>query len=162
MMNSNEELIHTFYTSFQQLDADGMKACYHNAVTFSDPVFPQLKSEEVGAMWSMLIDALRKSNTGWKLEFSNLVANETEGSCRWEAHYVFSLTGRKVHNIIDARFTFKEGKIIEHTDSFDFYRWARMAFGLTGVLLGWTSFFKRKLQNKTNSRLESFRNRNAP
>jgi ketosteroid isomerase-like protein len=159
MMNSNEELIHTFYTSFQQLDADGMKACYHNEVTFSDPAFPDLKGKEVGAMWSMLIDTLRKNKVSWRLEFSSVQFNEVEGSCRWEAHYVFSLTGRKVHNVIDARFKFKEGKIIVHTDSFDFYRWARMAFGVRGMLIGWTSFFKKKVQVTTRKRLEGFMKR---
>lgn len=155
-MSANEALIHKFYSSFQRLDADGMKACYHADITFSDPVFPGLKGKEVSAMWMMLIESLKKNEAGWKLEFSNVKANDTEGSCRWEAYYIFSLTGRKIHNIIDAKFKFGDGKIIQHTDSFDFYRWTRMTFGTTGVLIGWTSFFRKKLQHKIHHRLGSF------
>jgi ketosteroid isomerase-like protein len=155
-MNRNEQLISQFYTSFQNLDAAGMKACYHDDVVFSDPAFPDLKGMEAGAMWAMLMDALKKNPDGWKLEFSNLQANEAEGSCRWEAHYTFSLTGRKVHNIIEAKFKFKDGKIIQHIDSFDFYRWTRMAFGFTGLLLGWTSYFRNKLQAITRKRLNVY------
>jgi len=158
-MNTNETLIHTFYTSFQQLKAEGMQACYHPEIKFSDPAFPDLKGKEPGAMWSMLIDALKKNPADWKLEFSNVQADEHSGSCRWEAHYTFSLTGRKVHNIIDAKFSFKDGKIITHTDTFDFYRWARMAFGLSGILLGWTPFFKKKVQATTRKRLDGFMKR---
>ncbi|MBX2955001.1 MAG: nuclear transport factor 2 family protein [Cyclobacteriaceae bacterium] len=155
-MHKNEELIRKFYTSFQQLDVEGMKASYHPEVKFSDPAFPDLKGKEVGAMWTMLIDTLKKNPGDWKLEFSNIQADEKAGSGRWEAHYTFSLTGRKVHNVIDAKFDFKDGKIISHKDSFDFYRWARMAFGLTGVFLGWTPFFRKKVQATTKKRLDGF------
>ncbi len=155
-MNSHEQLIHQFYKGFQQLDAASMQACYHDDIRFSDPAFPQLKGKEVGAMWAMLIEALKKSPAGWKLEFSNSKADENTGSCRWEAHYTFSLTGRKVHNVIQAKFRFKEGKIVEHTDMFDFYRWTRMAFGLTGLLLGWTPYFRNKLQATTRKRLDAY------
>ncbi|MBX2965798.1 MAG: nuclear transport factor 2 family protein [Cyclobacteriaceae bacterium] len=160
-MHANEILIQKFYTNFQQLDAEGMKACYHDEIAFSDPAFPDLKGKEAGAMWSMLISALKNDPAGWKLEFSNVQADDKRGSCRWEAHYTFSLTGRKVHNIIDATFEFNDGKIITHTDTFDFYRWSRMAFGFTGVLLGWTPFFRKKVQGTTRKRLAGFLKRNG-
>lgn len=155
-MYPNHALIQKFYTCFQQLDYKGMQACYHDDITFSDPAFPKLKGKEAGAMWHMLIDTLSKNKEGWRLEFKDVTANETEGSCQWEAHYTFSLTRRKVHNIIQAKFQFKEGKIIRHDDVFNFYRWAKMAFGTTGFALGWTSFFKRKLQAKTAEKLSRF------
>ncbi|QOI98770.1 MAG: nuclear transport factor 2 family protein [Flammeovirgaceae bacterium] len=155
-MNSNEQLICNFYTSFNNLDAEGMQACYHDDIRFSDPAFPHLRGKEAGAMWAMLVEALKKNPADWKLEVSNIRANETTGSCRWEAHYTFSLTGRKVHNIIDAHFQFKDGKISNHTDTFDFYRWSRMAFGLTGILLGWAPFFRKKVQATTRKRLSAF------
>ncbi|NJN40957.1 MAG: nuclear transport factor 2 family protein [Flammeovirgaceae bacterium] len=131
-----------------------MKSCYHPNIHFSDPVFPDLNGQEVGRMWGMLIDALKKSEGGWKLTFSGITTSGDRGKCRWEAHYVFSGTGRKIHNLIDAEFTFKDGKIIGHTDRFDFYRWARMAFGVKGLALGWTPFFKKKVQATVARRLE--------
>ncbi|MBX2963869.1 MAG: nuclear transport factor 2 family protein [Cyclobacteriaceae bacterium] len=160
-MHRNEDLIRKFYTSFSKLDDEGMKACYHPEVKFSDPAFPDLKGNEVGAMWSMLIDTLKKNPGDWKLEFNTIKADEAKGSARWEAYYTLSLTGRRVHNIIDATFGFKEGKIISHTDTFDFYRWARMAFGITGTLLGWTPFFRKKVQATTRKRLEGFLKQNG-
>jgi ketosteroid isomerase-like protein len=156
-MNRNEQLISQFYTSFKDLDAEGMRSCYHANVHFSDPVFPQLKGkEETGAMWAMLINTLKKNPAGWKLDFENVKADATSGSCRWQAHYTFSLTGRAVHNVIEATFQFKDGKIIEHTDTFNFYRWARMAFGFSGAVLGWTPYFKQQVQTTAQKRLEAY------
>jgi ketosteroid isomerase-like protein len=160
MMNhrqiTNEKLIHQLYTSFQQLDAEGMSSCYHENAIFSDPVFPELKGKEIGSMWSFLIEALKKNNPNWKLEFSEILDQGDTASCRWEAHYTFSLTSRNVHNRINAHFHFQDGKIIRHTDAFDFYRWSRMAFGITGTLLGWTPWFRKKVQQTSAKRLAAF------
>lgn len=158
-MHPNTQTIEAFYTCFQNLDSDGMKKCYHTDVQFSDPAFPSLQGKEVGGMWAMLMENLKKSKGGWRCEVNNISASETEGSCRWEAHYTFSASGRKVHNIIEARFQFRDGLIVRHTDAFDFYRWARMAFGLKGILLGWAPFFKTKVQSTVKGRLTKFMSR---
>ncbi|MCU0397738.1 MAG: nuclear transport factor 2 family protein [Cyclobacteriaceae bacterium] len=158
-MHANEELIRSFYTCFQQLDAVGMKACYHDDASFSDPVFPSLKGKEISAMWSMLIDSLKMNPVTWNVSVSNIRANDHHGSCRWEADYVFSPTGRTVHNVIDARFEFLDGKIRVHHDSFDLYKWARMAFGFTGVLLGWSGMFRNKVRKTSAYRLKKFMER---
>jgi hypothetical protein len=41
-----------------------------------------------------------------------------------------------VVNDVRARFRFRDGLIVEHVDSFSFWRWARQALGPTGYLLG--------------------------
>ena len=64
----------------------------------------------------------------------------TTGSAHWDADYTFSVTGRRVHNAIDARFTFSGGKIVEHVDTFDLWCWMGMALGLKGKLVGWAPF----------------------
>ena len=61
-------------------------------------------------MWEMLITA----GKDLKITFSDIRANDTTGTCHWEAWYTFSRTGKKVHNIIDASFEFQDGKIIQH------------------------------------------------
>lgn len=66
---------------------------------------------------------------------------------RWEAKYMFSKTGRKIHNYIQAGFEFEDGLIIRHTDTFNLYSWTKMAFGWKGILFGWTPWFKKKLRS---------------
>lgn len=145
-MHPNAQLIHNFYTAFQNQNAEEMNSCYHADIQFSDPAFPNLKGSEVSAMWGMLTENLKKSGGSWRLEFNNIQADETTGRAHWEAYYTLSSTGNKVHNVIEATFFFKDGKIIQHIDAFNFYRWASMAFGVKGVLLGWAPFFQKKVQ----------------
>jgi limonene-1,2-epoxide hydrolase len=141
-MHPNEELITKFYSSFQQLNGEGMVQCYHENIVFSDPVFKELKAEQAGAMWKMLCSQAK----GFELSFSGIKANDSSGSAYWEAKYDFSSTGRQVHNKITAQFEFKDGKIIAHRDSFDFWKWSSMALGPVGILLGWTPLIKKKVQ----------------
>jgi ketosteroid isomerase-like protein len=142
-------LITEFYTAFVNHDYSRMVACYHNDVEFSDPAFGTLKGDQAKAMWKMLIE---RSEGKLKVVFSDV----TNNSAHWEAFYFFSKTGRNVHNKIDARFEFKDGKIFRHDDHFNLWRWSRQALGISGLLLGYTSFFKNKLQAQTKKILTDY------
>jgi len=134
-----------------------MQQCYHPEAHFSDPAFPGLNYLEVKAMWQMLCENAKD----FSLHFSDVTSNRDQGSCNWQAWYTFSLTGRKVHNIIRADFYFKDGLIMQHTDTFNFWRWSRMAMGVTGNLLGWTPFFRSKVQATARKSLTRFMKQHA-
>ena len=129
-----------------------MQACYHNDIVFNDPVFQNLKGGEAKAMWHMLIDSSKKLT----LQYNTISAHGDSGVAHWEAYYPFSRTGRKVHNIIDAKFEFKDNKIIRHTDHFNFWRWSRMALGTPGIILGWTPLINRKVKSIARAGLDKF------
>lgn len=135
---ANEALIRAFYDAFSRRDAEGMAACYADDVRFSDPVFPDLRGNHAKNMWRMLCER----GTDLKIEYRDVVADASNGSAHWEAYYTFSVTNRSVHNVIDATFTFADGKIKTHTDRFDLWRWSGMALGAKGTLLGWAPFVK--------------------
>ncbi|BAO77174.1 nuclear transport factor 2 family protein [Winogradskyella sp. PG-2] len=149
-----EELIHKFYNAFENLDADTMCACYHDDIHFEDPAFGVLKGEKAKAMWQMLCASQKGKN--FKVISSNINTNDTNGSPHWEAFYMFSKTGRKVHNKIDAKFEFKDGLIIKHIDRFNLHKWSSQAMGIKGFLFGGMGFFKKKLQKQTNYLLSKF------
>ncbi len=149
-----KKIIEQFYTAFTNLDGDGMAACYHDDIVFEDPAFGVLKGEKAKNMWRMLCQSQKGQN--FVVEYSKVEAFKDKGSAHWEAHYTFSKTNRKVHNIIDAEFEFKDGKIIRHTDHFDLHNWSKQALGLQGWLMGWSSFFKKKLNEQTNGMLRKF------
>ena len=151
-MNENEKLINHFYSSFKNKDFAGMQCCYADNATFSDAVFQDLNSAQVKAMWKMLI----LNGKDLELNFQNVSADEKTGSAEWVANYTFSKTGRKVENRISANFTFANGKIIKHTDSFDFYKWSKQALGLPGILFGWTSFLQNKVRQTAMKSLADF------
>jgi ketosteroid isomerase-like protein len=151
-MNANEDTIRRFYTAFQKRDAAGMVACYAPDVRFSDPVFTDLRGPAAGAMWTLLCER----GKDLKIEFRDVRADATTGSAHWEAWYTFSATGRKVHNIIDASFEFRDGRIVKHTDTFDLHRWAGLALGMPGKLLGWTPMLQNKVRAMAAKNLDDY------
>lgn len=151
-MPSQTELIDRFYTSFQIRDADGMIACYHPEVTFTDPVFGTLRGAEATSMWRML--CLRGKDL--QITFSDVQADETRGRAHWEAIYTFSKAKRRVHNVIEASFIFQDGKIIRHEDRFNLWKWSAMALGPLGLLLGWTPFVQSAIQKDARRGLDKF------
>ncbi|MBK8699690.1 MAG: nuclear transport factor 2 family protein [Saprospiraceae bacterium] len=144
--------ITAFYNAFARKDFKTMQALYADDARFEDPVFRQLDAKEVRAMWEMLI--LRGKDLS--IEFVDVLEAGEKGSAVWKATYSFSGTGRRVVNLIHARFIIRNGKIVEHTDQFGFYQWSRQAVGLVGLLLGWTSFFHRKVATKAKRSLVQF------
>jgi len=153
-MNANQQLITSFYEAFQRKDYVAMQACYADNAVFTDEVFQKLDAAHTRKMWEMLI----KRGKDLELTFSNVEANDAIGSAAWTATYTFSQTKRKVVNHIRASFEFENGKIVKHTDRFDFYEWSKQALGLSGLLLGWTGFFRKKVQQTARQSLQAYIN----
>ncbi|MEJ7767753.1 MAG: nuclear transport factor 2 family protein [Chitinophagaceae bacterium] len=151
-MNDNQQIITRFYTAFSQLDFKKMQECYHENAIFFDPVFEDLNAAELKDMWEMLC----KNARDFSLQFMEVEADDEYGTCKWVATYTFSQTGNKVTNKIKAYFKFHEGKIAEHTDNFDLWKWSRQALGLPGWLLGWNEVLHKKIRAKAQDNLAKF------
>jgi len=147
-------IVEKFYKAFDELDHERMVQCYHKDIVFEDPAFGILKGDRAKNMWRMLCQS--QKGKSFKVVASDIKVNGSEASAHWEAHYNFSKTGNKVHNIIDAKFELKDGLIVKHVDSFNLHRWASQALGMKGFLLAWTPFFKKKLNAQTKQMLTKF------
>jgi ketosteroid isomerase-like protein len=145
-------LIYDFYDAFNRLDAEAMAACYTEDVLFSDPVFGELRGRDVADMWRMLTSRARD----FSVRFDNVRADDRSGGAHWVATYLFSQTGRTVVNDIQARFVFRDGKICEHHDHFDLWRWSRQALGMKGAVLGWTSFVQNAIRTQAQKGLKAY------
>jgi ketosteroid isomerase-like protein len=151
-MHPNAALLHKFYDAFAKRDAETMATCYAKNATFRDPAF-DLAGDGPAWMWRMLCARGKDLHVvGSKIE-----ANETSGSAHWEADYTFSATGRKVHNVIEAAFTFEDGLIATHVDTFDFRVWSKQALGLPALLFGGMAFFQRAVSKKAMQGLADYR-----
>ena len=151
--DENRALINRFYEAFARRDGAAMAACYHPEARFSDPAFPDLRGAQIGAMWTMLCQRAQD----FSLTFRDVQADAERGSAHWEAKYLFSKTGRHVHNIIEAEFSFKDGLIVAHDDRFDFWRWSRQALGPAGLLLGWSGFLSAKVKGEAAKGVAMFK-----
>jgi len=152
----NKEIIKKFYTSFSNGNMEAMLECYHKDIVFQDPVFGKLKGERAFKMWEML---LSQKNEDTIIIFDNIEATTQHGKANWVAEYWYGDKKRKVINKVSANFKFKDEKIIEHFDTFDLWKWTRQALGITGYLIGWTPYMKRKIQQTTNRKLDKFMNK---
>ena len=150
----SQAIIERFYAAFARLDGAAMQACYAEGAQFDDEAFSLKGRQQIGGMWRMLCDTTKaKGLAHWKLEASAI----TDGSAHWEAHYLFSTTGRLVHNKIDAAFTFGgNGLILTHRDRFDFWAWSRQALGTPGLLLGWSPMLRKKVRASAAANLQRF------
>jgi ketosteroid isomerase-like protein len=150
---TNSKLIKSFYEAFQKRDAAGMAACYAAGITFSDPVFGRLDGERARAMWRMLN---RPGGGGLELAFQVGEVDEATGSATWQAKYAAPNTGRSVENHIASRFWFTDGLIVRQEDTFDLWKWASMALGTTGRLLGWSPMIRGAIRKRALANLETF------
>lgn len=152
MSVANKETIRRLYDGLDRADGEVMAACYAADATFSDPVFPDLRGEQVGNMWRMLTSR----STDLSVELPEHDADETTGSAHWIATYTFR-TGRHVVNDIRASFRFNAaGLIVEHRDSFDLWKWSRQALGPIGLVLGWSPIVRNKIRGEAGEGLEQF------
>jgi len=151
-MTAEQQLITTFYERFRQGNWKGMQECYHKEIFFYDPVFESLEGPKVGAMWEMLLSNAKDLC----VDFGSVEGTGGYGSCEWVATYTFTPTGRKVINKVRAHFFITDGKIAEHQDDFNLWKWSAQALGLRGLLLGWTSALQIRLRRKARTNLERF------
>lgn len=147
-----KQVVTGFYEAFARRDGEAMAACYAPDARFSDPVFPDLDGAKAGAMWRMLTER----GADLKVEHAIRSVEGDTVQVRWDAWYTFGATGRKVHNVIDATITVRDGKIVAHEDRFDFWRWSRQALGPTGWALGWAPFLRNKVRGTAGQQLEKF------
>ena len=157
-MSSPEETVASkFYSAFKLKNASEMIECYHPDLQFEDPAFGKLSYDQTCGMWRMLCESAKDLS----IEYSILKSEDNYVEVHWIAEYTFSKTGRFVHNEITAHMTFKDGKIIQHIDKFDLFKWAKQAMGLQGWLIGSTPFFRKKLQQQTNYQLAKYMQKNS-
>lgn len=149
---SGVELVRGFYDAFARRDGDAMAIVYADDATFRDPVFPDLRGAEVGAMWRMLCGRAKDL----AVTASGIEGDDARVRAHWEATYTFSATGRKVHNVVDATFDLANGRVVRHVDDFDFWRWSRMALGAPGLLLGWSPVVRNKVRSQARAGLDAF------
>lgn len=154
-MHPHESLIREFYAAFARRDAKGMARCYHEEIFFSDPAFPKLHGDEAGDMWRMLVER----GKDLEIVLDEASADADGGRAHWTARYTFSKTGRKVVNRIEAKFAFRDGKIVRHYDRFSFWKWSSQALGPMGRLLGWSAPLKWLVRRQAATQLERFRAR---
>lgn len=131
-----------FYDALARRDGETMAAMYAANARFEDPVF-RLSGADIGKMWLGLMRRAREFSVAYTIA----QAGRGWGTVECTARYLYG--GRRpVTNVIVGDLKLENGLIVEHTDRFDFPRWAAQALGLPGRLLGRFAFFRRVVSRK--------------
>ena len=152
------EIAVSFYHAFSQHDPEGGVRMIRPHAAFTDPVFGTLNAVQTAAMWRMLMGRAPEMTVSFELNRSGQAQPQPEVQTargQWDAHYTLSQTGRPVHNVVQATMQMRDGLIYRHTDIFDFWRWARQALGLPGMLLGWTPALHRRVSGTALAGLQA-------
>ena len=159
MSTDHDATITQFYDAFGRGDGAAMEGLYAPDVRFSDPVFGELRGPRAGAMWRMLTGQAEDL----RIELAEHAADGDQGTARWIARYTFTRTGRPVVNDIRATFRFApDGRIAEHDDRFDLWRWTRQALGPSGLLLGWSPVVQGPVRKQAAASLDAFCAQDTP
>lgn len=150
----NEALIRRFYDAFTVHDAAGMNACYTPGIRFRDPVFGPLEGDRARGMWTML----NQRSADLELTYQVGEVDDSTGNATWQARYDFSATHRRVDNHITSKFWFDDGLIARQEDTFSLWRWASMALGPKGQLLGWLPPVQGKIRKQATAGLNTYLN----
>jgi len=147
-MHPNAALLEKLYRCLDTKDHNGMAACYHPDATFEDIAFALRGTKEIHAMWHMI------SETDLRATFTVRRADDQGGTADLVDTYHFRDTGRRVHNVIQSEFRFRDGLIVEHKDSCSALKWGVQALGPVKGVLSWLVPAKRK--EKAKAKLENF------
>ena len=129
--HSNALLLQRLFSSLNRKDDKTMATCYHPKATFQDIAFKLKGKQDIHDMWRMICAGDIRAT------FEVVQADDETGRVRVVDEYTFSDTGRRVRNVIDSRFTFKDHLVVEHRDTCDPHEWAAMAMGgVRGFLAG--------------------------
>jgi ketosteroid isomerase-like protein len=147
----SNDLVTRFYSNLEAGNGDAMADCYADNIVFEDPAFGELHGQDAGDMWRMLASR----GTDLAVDFRIIEAGATAARVNWIATYTFS-TGRHVRNDIMATMRIEDGKIVDHRDVFDLWKWSGQALGLPGKLLGWSPPMKAKVRSGALEGLAKF------
>lgn len=117
---SPESVMKKFYEAFTSQRPADFEGLYAPDVKFKDAVFEYSDRKGTMKMWRAIL--ANPKNT-FRFEFDRVEGDVAYG--RWVADY--KLGSRPVHNEIETRMVIRDGKIVEHTDSFDWGKWVKQA-----------------------------------
>lgn len=155
---SNQEIVKTFLSCYQNHDFTGMQGCLDYNVHFSDFAF-DIHGKEVWAMWHWFCIPNPPARPS-PIEVPEFDILSFDNDVVLAKYRVIYLNGTSpVDYFIDAHFRVPDGKIVEQTDSFgniSELEFAKMAFGLPNTLAALPPTFRSDVGKQADEKLKGF------
>jgi ketosteroid isomerase-like protein len=139
IMDTPAAVVTHLFASLNRHDYKAMADCYHPDATFHDIAFDLHGKRQIAAMWQLVCAGdIRAAAELTRVDSAGAVAHVVD-------NYTFSDTGRHVRNVIESRFTFRDGLIAAQVDECDPKAWGAMALGgLQGVIAGRSRYLRNR------------------
>ena len=150
-MDQNEQTIIHFLDSFSKRDFEEMNRMYSDDIVFFDPKVGLLREGIAKKLWKYQYENVNN----FSFSFGEVIqVDEEYYTCENIILYRHPQTKRKIKDKRKSYFRMENGKIVEQSDAFKFYAWNRQAFGIMGWVLGWSTFFQKRVKNNILSSLQ--------
>lgn len=150
MTGSTSTVVDRFFEALRRADVSVIDNCYHPQISYSDPLFEDLRGTRVALRWRMLLTQA----TSFSLEHSLVFADERKAQVQWTANYL--LNGRSVRIPMLSTLAIWDDLIVRQVDEYDLWKYCRQTHGLTGTLLGGLQFFQKIIKRRARNELERF------
>ncbi|MFA5899664.1 MAG: nuclear transport factor 2 family protein [Hyphomicrobium sp.] len=133
------------FLALRRRDATGVAACYDQDAVFSSPIIGDVRGADVEALWRAIFAATCDSTLSFTIVDLGLTSARVEGI----AKYSLLASGRSVTSRFNSALHIRDLRVMQHDDNFDAWAWASMALGPTGLLLGWSKAWRRRMVANT-------------
>ncbi len=135
------QAVEALVRAIAEQDRQALLACYHDSISYSSPLFPDLRKELVLDAWDLVYAGMESLT----FEHEFVFADERKAQLAWRCTYLRD--GRKVVFPGLSTFSLWDEKIVRQVDEWDFPSWARRQFGLKVWLFAWSKRFQRHCQD---------------
>lgn len=154
---TTQQVSERLFEALARRDTERLAALYLPDATFADPVLGELPRGAVTGMWSAFVAHVDNLD----VKVVNRIVSVHVADVHWCARYRVTATGRWVSLDLSTRLVCLGPRISRHEDRFDSWAWARMAFGIPGLMLGWNSLWLRRQPHPARTIASSVTPRNT-
>ena len=143
MNNSLISIVNLFFASLKSRNIEKMMEIYHSKIIYSDPLYGLLKQEDVIKRWQLLLE----ENVIEDIQIMDIKEYDDEyAMAHWNCTFYYTITQKKVTLSIKSFFKIENNLIIEQSDAYRLSKFISKAYGIKGLLLGWTKFMQHRVK----------------
>ncbi len=133
--------VQSLLDALMSLNRERVRSCYHEAITYSSPLFPDLRREMVMDAWDLVFDGMESLSLEHQFNF----ADERKAQIAWRCTYLRG--DRRVVLPGLSTLSLWDDKIVRQVDEWEFPAWSRRQLGVKAWPFSWSKRFQRHCQD---------------
>jgi uncharacterized protein len=150
-LDSVRHVTECLFAALRSRNAAAAGAFYDKDAVFSSPVIGDVRGADVRTLWQAIFAATRDNTLSFTIVDLGLTSARVEGL----ATYSLVASGRPVISEFSSVLHIRDLRVLFHDETFDAWAWARMAFGPTGLMLGWSKAWHRHIAHDVRASIDA-------